>query len=193
VDIRRCAVIWAAAAIVALVSEGSQVVEAPSVDEREKYYEVAGVTERELHAAVRRASPFGRYDAYTEWGISYAPQFSSNADGTCSVVAVRVKVEATITLPRWTNQKEASDDVQGRWHFYLRGLRKHEHEHVQNGIAGAEAVRKAVLALPPAPSCEVLNERSERSAKAVIDEAVRKDKSYDLRSLHSLAESPFRP
>ena len=68
------------------------------------YYRITGSAADEFRAQMDQ---FGytdesghRWDAYTEWHVSWAYPYSTTADG-CAAGPVDVKVEVTVFLPKW--------------------------------------------------------------------------------------------
>ncbi len=163
---------------------------APIVNKHEKDYEVAGRSVRELQESLRRNRPPGGYDGMTQWRVSYELESETGSDGACRVTFAQSKIDVTVTLPTWVNWAEGSDSLRASWSRHIRDLRGHEQKHVQNGVAAAAAVQKALYALPAAMSCSALEEAAAEKAKTILKEADRRDREYDSHTLHGLAESP---
>ncbi len=179
-----------AVALAAFAQTGPQ---PPIVHEQEKYYDVSGRSVKDLQESLRRRRPRGRYDGLTEWRVSYVLESDTGKDGKCRVTFAQSKIEVTVTLPHWTSSAEASDSLRRSWERYMRDLRGHERQHVENGVAAAAAVQKALYGLPAAVSCSALEEAASSRTKAILEEADRRDQAYDQRTVHGLTEAPTAP
>jgi predicted secreted Zn-dependent protease len=167
-------------------------VDPPIVEQSDAYYDISAVSERGLALAMQRQSPGKPYPAYTEWRVSWVYQDIVAPDGGCRVATAQSKVQATVTMPRWTDSSWASDALRLTWNLRLREIRQHEQDHVQHGIAAAEAVQKALLALPPAESCNALKDEVQRTAQAIVEDAHRKDRAFDLQTAHGITGPTVR-
>jgi predicted secreted Zn-dependent protease len=148
------------------------------VKQEEVYYDVAGTTKKELDAAVEQR--VGRRIGLTEWHVGW--EFFAVTNGSeCSVGTVLTTVNITVRLPRWTNASDADAELRLWWTLQAREIRQHEQVHVDNAIAAAKAIHKALRQVPPASDCATLGDDLKRTARPLLDEAERKARGYDLR------------
>jgi predicted secreted Zn-dependent protease len=171
------------ALVIALLIPADVLDEGLVVKQEEKYYDVTGTTAKELQAATRHLG--GLHSAGTQWSVGVEFHWVSNGS-ECSVASVSTKVDITVTLPRWTNASVAPDALRLRWALGLRDLRLHEQVHVDNAISTAKAIHKAVRELRPAADCQTLDGDVHRTEKTLVEEALRRDDSYDLRTAHGI-------
>jgi predicted secreted Zn-dependent protease len=171
------------ALVIALLMPAEAPDEGLVVNQEEIYYDVAGTTRKELLAAVKQRG--GRFFAQTEWQLGW--EFLPASNGSeCSVVSVLTTVRIDVRLPRWTNASDAADDLRLWWTLRIRDARRHEQVHVDNAVSTAKAVHQALRQVPPAADCQTLQGDLKRTASSLVEEARRKDDSYDVRTAHGI-------
>jgi predicted secreted Zn-dependent protease len=69
---------------------------------------------------------------------------------------IPVKLNAKITMPRWTNRKGASADLQNGFDMFADYARLHEDIHVKIGEAAVQEMEAQVLKIPPQKTCDIL-------------------------------------
>lgn len=166
-----------AALLAALLLAGCQTA-GPSVSVN--YYTVSGQTQRELDEAIRRQGPEGG-DALALASIQLVPsvRVGMGAQG-CRVTRARIRVKAEVTLPRWAERRFTQDRALGRaWDNLESYARYHEAVHVAIAETHAKLLEEALLAMPPRPDCEDLNERSLRLAREILERHHRTQLQFD--------------
>ncbi|CDM57922.1 hypothetical protein LPU83_2265 [Rhizobium favelukesii] len=80
------------------------------------------------------------------------------AGGRCRVASAKVTVHTQIILPRWTNRKGASKQLSMIWDALSSDIKRHEERHAEIARNQARAMERQILALPPQPGCERMQE-----------------------------------
>ena len=141
------------------------------------YYEVSGKTGKELDRSISRNAPMlGHAFAATQLTITPVSVMTGENEAGCRVTSAKFKVDAKITMPRWTNRKGASKNLQDGFDMFADYARLHEDIHVKIGEAAANEMERSVLALKPQKNCEVL----EQKAKRVIEDVQRQHHKAQL-------------
>ena len=103
-----------------------------SIAGHERYYVVTGSTVEALRDAMRRHGPKdhdgGRRDALTVWDMEWAYRTRHTAGG-CELRDLRVTLNVTIMLPRWTPPAGASARLVRSWSTFLERVQVHEAGH----------------------------------------------------------------
>ncbi len=136
----------------------------PSITVKTKYYEIRGLTARQLKAQMRRRGPKGFW-AYTRWYVRWT--------GNC-----RVSAEINYTFPRWTNRKQATGWLRQRWDRMTRNLWRHEKGHGRHGINAAHEIHKS---------------RCRGDPMKIIRKWAKQDRIYDRRTGHGRTEGVVFP
>jgi predicted secreted Zn-dependent protease len=131
------------------------------------YYNVSGTTGKALDRSIAVNGPM-HGDAFAATQLTIIPVSLvpvETADG-CRVRTAKFKLSAKITLPRWTNRKGASADLQDGFDMFADYAKLHESIHVKIGEAAAREMELSVLSISPQKTCE----RLEAKVKSVLDE-----------------------
>ena len=78
--------------------------------------------------------------------------------GKCKVGNAKVTVHTQIILPRWTNRKGASKQLSMVWDALSSDIKRHEERHAEIARNQARVMERQILALPPQPNCERMQE-----------------------------------
>jgi predicted secreted Zn-dependent protease len=141
------------------------------------YYEVSGRTGKELDRSIARNAPMrGHAFAATQLTIIPVSVMTGEDENGCRVTSAKFKVDAKITMPRWTNRKGASKNLQDGFDMFADYARLHEEIHVKIGEAAAREMERSVMALQPQKTCELL----EAKAKRVIEDVQREHHKAQL-------------
>ena len=152
----------------------------PGVQQREKYYDLHGTSENELLAAIRERGPEGELRGLTQWSVSWTFRTVKQGRGQCSVASIATKTDITVTLPRWVEASDASDELRSRWKRALSDLKRHEQRHVANAVRTSKAIEQAVRGLASTSDCEALEADINMTANREVAAGRRRDTSYDL-------------
>ncbi len=143
------------------------------------YYNVSGITGKALDRSIAQNGPM-HGDAFAATRLTIIPVAVSpveTAEG-CKVSRAKFKLNARITLPRWTDRKGASADLQDGFDMFADYARLHESIHVKIGEAAVREMEFAVLNIPPQPDCQ----RLEAKVKTVL---------ADVQARHHKAQLAF--
>ncbi len=121
------------------------------------YYEVSGSTGKALDRSIALNGPMSG-DAFAATQLTIVPVsvIPVETDKGCKVRSAKFKLNAKITMPRWTNRKGASADLQNGFDMFADYARLHEDIHVKIGEAAVQEMETAVLEIPPQKTCDVL-------------------------------------
>src|SRR5881227_4174721 len=140
-----------------------------SITAREQYYDIDGSSAGALRDQIRRLGPKDEsgtaHDALTVWSLEWAYGTARRGD-SCALKDVRVTLNVSVTLPRWTPPATATARLKDSWRTYLRNVRLHEAGH--RTIAERNA-RELMTALTPlrGASCESLANEATRLAERI--------------------------
>jgi predicted secreted Zn-dependent protease len=141
---------------------------------------------------LRIGGPDGDYSAYTKWDLRWSIRHTQDATG-CSLTAASIEVYAVVTLPALRDAAALDASALQRWQRYVQALREHELAHVENEVAGAEALRVALLDLESYGDClqlgATVNALGEQQKQLIL----RADSRLDAETEHgALTGATFR-
>lgn len=131
------------------------------------YYLVSGDTSEALDRDLRRKGPMHGH-ALAVAAIRFSPVAVQQeiTEAGCVFAEARFRVEANITLPRWKERATSRDrELRNAWDALSSYARAHEDQHVRIAERYAEALGRAIEALPARPTCEALD----ASAKRIVE------------------------
>lgn len=99
----------------------------PGLDVRDRvvHYWVTGWSGAQLARTMRLNGPRG-YAAYTDWALEWTRE--------------RVRVDVTITLPKWLEPSRPDAALKSEWDAFVAGLRAHEEGHREIAVRAGVAV-----------------------------------------------------
>jgi predicted secreted Zn-dependent protease len=156
----------------------------------ERFYEVAGVTPRELNRALRRNGPRDdeadrRWFGATDFTLRYRYDPMPWGDG-CRAGIPHVRVELVTTLPEWPDREAAPAPLRRDWDLFLGRLREHERGHQRIAILMGQELLRAIEALR-ATDCATLRVEARRLALAFESAGELEHRSWDQETRHGLA------
>lgn len=80
-----------------------------------------------------------------------------------------------------------------RFRQYLAALRVHEEGHLAIGLEAAQAIDRAIAAMPEMPSCALLQGQANATAQRLLEAAKQKERDYDLRTGHGRSQGAWLP
>lgn len=148
------------------------------------YYDVYHQRGQLLHKAITRASTVSKgkgYHGFTEWKVRWNFRWNSDRSGRCHISSVNVVAEGTITLPALH-----TDDARAQQNFdrYIEALEAHELGHFRFAQDAAAAIEIAIGDMGERASCARLEADANALGHAILAEAIRDEKDYDLRTDH---------
>lgn len=146
-----------AVAVMALLTACSAVGERTSLSVG--YYTIGGDTFEDIDQQIQLHGPavLGVGRALAATTVRMAPDFRFGwSGGACRVSSARVNVKAHVTLPKLTSQQRLKSELSSAWENLEQYARLHEAVHVAIADGHALKAEKAIMALPPEPSCDAL-------------------------------------
>lgn len=128
------------------------------------YFDIKGDNADALDAALNAHGPLAMGSSSHHPGATKI-RFGGNAtyeekDGRCRISNVKVTVDTEVILPRWRDRRRASRQLSVIWDTLSADIRRHEDRHVDIARQHARRMEQAILALPPAKNCDILQSRA---------------------------------
>ena len=171
------------------------------VTRKVEYYNVRGRNSAELRAAMNAKGPLNeaqgkRFDARTDWALSW-----DGLDFDRALAAKRIfrltkwtlKLEATVILPRWENERDGLPFERRRWRVYLARLNLHEAGHVKLAEQTATALEQSFGKLGFFPSQKKLETAVKTRAEKILRDYTAKHGEYDRRTRHGKTQGARFP
>jgi predicted secreted Zn-dependent protease len=153
------------------------------------YYDVQGRTFAEVAASMRKGGPTidGRsFVGETRSPMAWRWRIQSRSGASCTLRDVSVRVNAEITLPRWTPPADAEPGLVDEWNRFLTALELHEAGHKDiTARAGREILDRL---RGESGSCALLNTRANDVARAIVARAMKEQQAYDVATRHGLTQ-----
>ncbi|HTD29503.1 MAG TPA: DUF922 domain-containing protein [Xanthomonadaceae bacterium] len=150
-------------------------------------YDIAGTTSAELWDQIRQSGPTDaagkHYAGDMESHINWQYWLHSDAQG-CGVERSEVTIDSVVTVPRWTNMRQGSEELQTLWDLFLSRLKLHEDGHRKNAVQEAQAVREIIDGAGRFPDCQSLKASVDQSARAAMEHWKKVDIDYDATTWH---------
>src|SRR5947208_13598833 len=97
-----------------------------AITAREQYYDIDGSSAGALRDQIRRLGPKDEsgksHDALTVWSLEWTYGTAQRGD-SCALRDVKVTLDVSVTLPRWTPPATATAQLKAPWRTYLRNVR----------------------------------------------------------------------
>ena len=148
-------------------------------------YAIRGTSATELIGQMRSLGP-NSFWAWTQARYDWRYQYRQSA-GLCHIASVDVTETITVTLPRWANREAGKSCLRTEWDNMLARLTEHEMGHVSRWSGTRERIRAALLATPPASSCEATGKAAKEAGNAEIRRTQMLQDAYDRQTNHGLA------
>ncbi|MGA1803544.1 DUF922 domain-containing Zn-dependent protease [Rhizobium sp. HT1-10] len=136
------------------------------------YFDISGNTADQLDAALNARGPVAmgassRHPGATR--IRFGGQATYvESGGRCHIGGARVTVDTQIILPRWRDRRHAETGLPAVWDRLATDIRRHEEHHAEIARSHANRMEKAIMALRPERSCDLLQDKvSRESARAI--------------------------
>jgi predicted secreted Zn-dependent protease len=134
-----------------------------------------------------------RFAATTQWQLRWDFRVEAPPGGSCRVVSAATSLDIRMTLPRWTQTKDAPPALVKRWSTFADALRKHENGHRDIAIEAAHAVAARAAAVPAEKDCTTLRTNVSRIADDTLREFKDKESSYDVTTMHGRTQGATFP
>ena len=141
--------------------------------------------------ALRVSAGHEDFAAQTKWDLRWSMRYKQDAS-SCRLAAVTIEYYAVVTLPSWVSEEALAPADLDRWYTFGDALESHEMAHVQFGIAQAEALRQALLAMDVQPDCRAIAAEISRVGESAKQSIRHADESFDAETKHgALAGATF--
>src|SRR2546422_2020521 len=139
-----------------------------AITAREQYYDIDGSSAGALRDQIRRLGPKDEsgisHDALTVWSLEWTYGTAPRGD-SCALRDVKVTLNVSVTLPRWTPPSTATAQLRDSWRTYLRNVKLHESGHRTIAERNARELMGALTALRGA-SCQRLSDEATHTARS---------------------------
>jgi predicted secreted Zn-dependent protease len=161
---------------------------------RIRHYDVVGTNAQALDRSLDTAGPRSgerAFAGYTHTALEWRFTFD-RVDNACVIVAAHVRMDAEITLPRWTPPADAEAGLRKAWVTFADALHAHETGHVDLARAAARELHDTLSNVRAAGCVEVEREANAAGERALgrLAEAHRR---YDAETEHGAAQGAVRP
>lgn len=154
------------------------------------FYPVVGSTLPILMAVSKAMGPRRggvAHAAFTDWEVRWTYSCKVSPAGWI-VGDLAVVVDATVTLPIWTQPRSASADVVGAWRRYVSALEVHEEGHTRLATLAGWAVDRSLRRLSPAPTPTQIEALAARTGADVLDGFRKLERAYDQKTKHGATQ-----
>ena len=182
---RRCGGLWRFAALLAggacahpSPGAASDPVE---IERREITYSVNPMSAADLQRSISdqwRCAGGDCKTGETAWRLLWNFSTVPRSPTLCAMTSVHVKLDVTVTVPRW-DPPAGTSSARRQWWFNIESsLSKHEYEHVRIAEDGAHAIASALQPLT-APDCRTLAANAETAARRAEDDMKAAQAAFD--------------
>ncbi|HEV2749211.1 MAG TPA: DUF922 domain-containing protein [Gemmatimonadales bacterium] len=160
-----------------------------SITGGEQFYDIDGASAGALREGIHRLGPKDAsgtsLDALTVWDIqwTYKPVPVSPVDSSCALQDVKVTLNVTVTLPRWTPPAAATASLRESWRTYLAHVKLHEAGHRAIAERNAGDLYRALSGLR-APTCPQLDAQASRTGEDIVADGRARNRAYDVQTKH---------
>jgi predicted secreted Zn-dependent protease len=160
-----------------------------SITGGQQFYDIDGTSAGALREGIRRLGPKDAsgtsLDALTVWDLqwTYKAVPVSAVDSTCALRDLKVTLNVTVTLPRWTPPASAPASLRETWRTYLRHVQVHEAGHRAIAERNARDLYKVLSGLR-APTCPQLDAQASRTGEDIVVDGRAKNRAYDVETKH---------
>jgi predicted secreted Zn-dependent protease len=147
------------------------------------YFDIKGKTADELDQQLSTRGPTANGSSARHPGATKI-RFGGDAtyvqeNGRCRVRSARVTVHTTIILPRWDKRNGASKQLSMIWDALSSDIKRHEEHHAEIAKAQARTMEREILALPPQPTCDRMQELVTEVSNRAIEKHDRLQARFD--------------
>ena len=152
-----------------------QVQAEPRLQNRVESFDISGATVDTIRANLNRNRQHSANRV--EWHFNW-----ESTPGQCRITEVRTEVSVTLHQPRLLPDPQRAASVQQRWDAYLLALQAHQEGHVELALNSARKIERAIMALPPASSCDQLQTSANATGRRLLEQLAADDREYDKRT-----------
>lgn len=160
-----------------------------SITGREQFYDIDGTSAGALREGIHRLGPRDAsgtsLDALTVWDLqwTYKAVPVSSVDSSCALQDLKVTLNVTVTLPRWTPPAGAPASLRESWRTYLEHVKVHEAGHRAIAERNARDLYRALSAVR-GPTCPQLDALASRTGEDIVADGRARNRAYDVETKH---------
>ena len=129
--------------------------------------------------------PFGiRRIGYTSFKQTIASKFVTK-NGRCHLTSVTINFHSNVKIPRWTDAKIASRDVQIYWKALSSDVERHELDHVLIAEAAVKKLDQAISKLKPRKNCKAFNRKIAQLEKISRNKLNRAQNTFERKEVRA--------
>ncbi|MEZ5808405.1 MAG: DUF922 domain-containing protein [Zhengella sp.] len=144
---------------------------AAEISTAKKYYQIGGATVQEIQRQLERHGPrlggHKGHPAATRMEFKTRVEYAEKASA-CRISQVRVRLVATMTLPRWKRPGGASPETARFWNALDQDILRHENHHVDIAADHARKLERALDRLPARNRCAALEKEVGRVTDRIM-------------------------
>ena len=169
-----------------------------SITGREQFYDIDGSSAGALREGIRRLGPKDAsgtsLDALTVWDLqwTYKAVPASAVDSSCALQDLKVTLDVTVTLPRWTPPATAPVSLRESWRTYLERVKIHEAGHRAIAERNAADLYRALSGLR-ALTCPKLDAQASRMGEDIVADGRARNRTYDVQTKHGQTQGVVGP
>lgn len=160
-----------------------------TVESHITYYDVTAATLAEIRRGIYQGGPRSQgrtWGAVTRWRLQWTSQRASMGINSCELRRVRIRVQTSMTFPRWNPTAEPDSALLTWWQQYNTGLAEHERGHALLAVQGAGEVARALEGLHTL--CSNLNAQASTLFQQHVLDINKKQEEYDFTTRHGATQ-----
>lgn len=139
-----------------------------------RYFSIGGKTAADLDRQLETKGPHTNTTGSRHPGATKI-KFGGTMDyiqqgGRCKIGDIKVRVNITIILPKWTNRHRANSELALIWDTLSSDIKRHEERHAEIAVQHARDLDRHLKALPSAKSCQILAQKVSELTDEVTNE-----------------------
>lgn len=158
----------------------------PRLQSRVESFDVSGTTVDTIRASLNRNRQHSANRV--NWNFRW-----TSTPGQCRITEVTTDVSVTSYIPRLQANAQRPASVQQQWDSYLLALQLHQDGHVDLAMNAARQIEQAILNLPPAASCEQLQQAANATGRRMLEQLAVDDREYDKRTQQGTLDGAHFP
>ncbi|UJJ30061.1 DUF922 domain-containing protein [Halopseudomonas maritima] len=158
----------------------------PRLQSRVESVDVSGATVDTIRASLNRNRQHSanRVNWHFNW---------ESTPGQCRITEATTDVSVTSYIPRLQPDPQRAASVQQQWDSYLLALQAHQEGHVELALNSAREIERAIMALPPASSCDQLQASANATGRRLLEQLAADDREYDKRTQQGTLDGAHFP
>ncbi len=171
----------------------SQLISAePSISIKTDYYYVNGATPNAIRKDMNKKRS-GKYDAYTNWHVTWRFNTKKNKQRLCEISDVDVSLKIKFLYPQWKPDRQVDQAVKERWNDYFSALTDHENHHKDIAVEMAQEIEDLLNTLDHEYDCKDLRKTANDSAYKLLNTYKKKQSDFDKETNHGINDGAHFP